>query len=536
MSVPPPRDDGPEQGAAAPGCPGGTRGAPPGPPAPAAFSWRSTFADLAERWWTDDGGAAGAASGQRPRRRAPTLTTQFSAVGAAVLLMGMLVQGAWLSDTIEDKAKFHAGGAAALFVDHVVAPYVATLAPGEPLSAEQTRAIDELMLRASSRMQVAAIKLWAPDGTVLYSTNHALVGRTFGLTEALRQAFGGEVSVEFDILDEEESAWERAIGLPLMEVYVPIRNADGRIVAVAEFYENAESLTRDLVQSQRHTWFVTGAVFLSMGAALLLIVNRGSRLIERQRGALTAKIGELSQVLQQVSDLQERVERASRLAAVEAEHALDRLGAELHDGPAQLISFAMMRLDALEAAGGATVLPETVAAHFAAIRNALADAMGDVRHICAGLSMPRIASLPIADAIRIVSEEHARRTETAVQVRLGPLPLETPHFVKASLCRFVQEGLNNAFRHAAGQGQSVHAWSDGELVCVEISDGGPGITAQAASGAQGGLGLAGLRKRIESLGGTMEISREPGGGTRLTATMSFAAGEGALHHDPRGRG
>jgi signal transduction histidine kinase len=469
-----------------------------------------------------------AAAGSTGRRWPPylSLTTQFSIVAAAVLLVGMVAQASWMAAAIESRAKFHAGAAAAIFVDHVIAPFVSTLRPGAALSPEQLQAIDELMSRASGRMQITAMKLWSPDGTILYSTNPQSVGQSFGHSDAFRLALAGEVSIEFDLLDEEESRYERGMGIPLIEVYVPIRASAGPVVAVAEFYENAEALTAELAQSRRHTWLVTGVVFLGMIASLLMIVVRGSRLIDRQRQALTEKIRELSHLLRRNSELQDRVERAARLAAAESEQLLHRLGADLHDGPAQLISFALMRLDTLESAFSRPV-PPTAVAQVASVRGALTDAMSEVRHICAGLSMPRIACLPIADAIRLVVQEHEQRTGTVVACTLDGLPLDTPHFITASLCRFVQEGLNNSYRHAGGKGRSVTACTRDGAVCVEVVDAGPGMERAARFGLQRGLGLAGLVNRIETLGGTLRIRSVLGEGTMLSVTMPIEGREGS---------
>jgi signal transduction histidine kinase len=84
--------------------------------------------------------------------------------------------------------------------------------------------------------------------------------------------------------------------------------------------------------------------------------------------------------------------------------------------------------------------------------------------------------------------------------------------------RFIQEGLNNAFRHARGEGQHVKCSFDGSLLTVAVEDGGsddPNI--QTTS--EDGMGLAGLRDRVESLGGTFSIYREQGAKTRIEMNL-----------------
>ena len=84
----------------------------------------------------------------------------------------------------------------------------------------------------------------------------------------------------------------------------------------------------------------------------------------------------------------------------------------------------------------------------------------------------------------------------------------------------MQEGLNNAFRHAAGKGQEVVATGDGTSVTVEVIDQGPGIPATLPAGLH--LGLTLLGDRIESIGGTMIVESSPDTGTRLTANLPLS--------------
>lgn len=278
------------------------------------------------------------------------------------------------------------------------------------------------------------------------------------------------------------------------------------------------AMLAELTESRHQVWLMTGPILLGIIASLLFIVMRGSRLIERQQDELSNKGHKLSQLVGQNSQLQERVERASRDAALESEHLLNRLGADLHDGPAQLVSFALLRLDSVFASGSRQPGSPTTSNDQSSVCAALKDAISELRDISAGLSMPGIVCQPIMDALRTVVEEHARRTGTSVSVHLGSLAIEAPNLVKVSLCRFVQEGLNNSFRHAGAKGCSVEAWSQGDHVVVEVTDRGPGMEHTVPPG-HGGLGLAGLLYRIESLGGRLQIRSVLGEGTRLTATM-----------------
>ena len=87
----------------------------------------------------------------------------------------------------------------------------------------------------------------------------------------------------------------------------------------------------------------------------------------------------------------------------------------------------------------------------------------------------------------------------------------------------MQEGLNNAYRHAAACGQAVECRLDGDMLVVRVSDEGCGAPGQGGK-SHGSLGLAGLQERVESLGGTFSVSLQRQG---TSIEMSVAMGEEA---------
>jgi signal transduction histidine kinase len=103
-----------------------------------------------------------------------------------------------------------------------------------------------------------------------------------------------------------------------------------------------------------------------------------------------------------------------------------------------------------------------------------------------------------------------------VKLEVEAVPDTLPLPVKISVFRFVQEALNNSFRHAGGIDQKVICRFDGRDLELKVADGGPGFVPETTTGADGGLGLVGLRERIESLGGTLQIESVAGDGTILT--------------------
>ena len=82
-----------------------------------------------------------------------------------------------------------------------------------------------------------------------------------------------------------------------------------------------------------------------------------------------------------------------------------------------------------------------------------------------------------------------------------------------------QEALSNAGRHAAGAPVAVSVDHDADTVTLQVTN-GPGISAgQRVNGHGPGHGLAGMRERVEVLGGSLSAGPAPGGGFVVSAVL-----------------
>jgi signal transduction histidine kinase len=97
---------------------------------------------------------------------------------------------------------------------------------------------------------------------------------------------------------------------------------------------------------------------------------------------------------------------------------------------------------------------------------------------------------------------------SSVRSRLAP-PLE------AALFRIVQEALSNVIRHSNADEAQVAIEQEGTTLRCTVSDTGTGFDAASPHGIRDGLGLTGIRERLDSIGGEFKIQSQPGRGTRL---------------------
>ena len=160
-------------------------------------------------------------------------------------------------------------------------------------------------------------------------------------------AWSGKVSSQFQNIEIQADHPESTLGVPLLKVYVPIRDANtGRILAVLEFYQRAEDLAADLIEARNDSWMLVLKIFGMSGGLLFIIVHAGSRLIERQREIVKSQLTESQRLSKHNEALREHVSQAAQRSTAQSEKIMQRIGQDLHDGVAQHLSLASLRLEA----------------------------------------------------------------------------------------------------------------------------------------------------------------------------------------------
>ena len=117
-------------------------------------------------------------------------------------------------------------------------------------------------------------------------------------------------------------------------------------------------------------------------------------------------------------------------------------------------------------------------------------------------------------------ESFGQRTRISVLYRGTVLP-DLPDPVSTCLYRILQEGLTNSVKHGEATCVDVDLKRIGRYIKLSIHDNGKGFEPQMmlVDRNEGGTGLIGMRERLESLEGQLEIESVPGSGTRLIASI-----------------
>jgi signal transduction histidine kinase len=456
-----------------------------------------------------------------------SLSHQFLLLSFPILLAGTLFIGWWIGLQVQDSVVRRVGGVTALYVDSFIAPHVQRLLRAQDLSDADRAELSALLSSTPLGQKIASLRIWRPDGRVLFSSDGHGVGRTFAIDPGLAAALRGEISSE---ISERSEAERRKHGQPallrVIETYTPI-HADGlgTVIAAAEFYQAPHETEREATIAQRRSWLLVASTMLAMYLLLFVVVRRGSRTIARQQGELGDKLVQLTALNQQNTQLHERVSRAAERAILLNESLLQRVSADVHDGPSQDLSFALMQLKNMRErlARGDSPSGSCAAEDVDQVRAAVQSALTDLRTISADLELPDIAPLGLAEIAARVVRDFQTKTQAEVTLATSVCPSARASFrVKVTLYRLLQESLSNAWRYAQCQGCRVELHTDDSCLSVKVLDTGPGFDLKAGL-AKERLGLHGMRQRVEVLRGSFEVKTALGEGTLIHVTLPLHA-------------
>lgn len=436
------------------------------------------------------------------------------------MLAAMTIAGVLVSDIVSRGALKSRAAATALLVQSLVSPLIQELRTSNKLSDAAIAKLDRLYADEAFGHRFPYLEIWTPDGTIAYSNSPMIIGQYFKAPVGLSSALAGEVTSEYADLNAREHT-VRGIGIRYLEIYNPIReDGSGRIIGVAEIHENTAPLREDLMRLRMSAWAVVAISTLVIMVGLFGIVRHGSRMIETQSSDLKRHIEEIEELARLNRNLMERSQRASARVTEINEQFMRNIGADLHDGPAQLVSFSLLRIDAAHRARTSSARK----IQFDQLRSALSEALRDLRSIARGLLLPDIADQSFNSILERVVSAHEARTSAVVALSMSGKIDPLSQAVKICAFRFVQEGLNNAYRHGNSAGQRVDSWMEETRLHVAVSDEGNNSPSDERGLSEGGLGLHGLRERIESLGGTLTMKTRATGGITLEMAIDLSGG------------
>ncbi len=415
---------------------------------------------------------------------------------AAVVLVVVAVVGVFASRRVAERQSVNAAAQTTdLLADSVVQPAIEDgLLSGSAAALDR---LDEAVRSSVLGARVVRVKVWTPEGLIIYSDEPRVVGETFDLGEEERSVLETPTThAEVSDLTRPENRYETGGG-KLLEVYRPIWTPSGKPL-LFETYMPYDSVTTRTGELWRGFAGITLASLLLLIALMLPILWR----------------------------LLDRVNRAQDQRVALLEHAVDassderrRIAATLHDGVVQELaaaSFAVSGAAERATTDGRRDLADVLMGAAAAVRGTI----GGLRSLLVDIYPPSLRTAGLVTALTdLAGTVQTRDIDVRLVVpadNLTGLDEEQERLV----FRVAQESLRNTARHAAASHVDIELAVTGDSACLVVCDDGVGfdVDAALASPPEGHLGLRVMRDLTSQSGALLEVSSAPGAGTcwRLT--------------------
>ena len=212
---------------------------------------------------------------------------------------------------------------------------------------------------------------------------------------------------------------------------------------------------------------------------------------------------------------------SSRLLRVQDEERR-RIARELHDSLGQYLTDAQIRLDMLSAH-----VPVAQAETLALARRSVERSIVETRTLSYLLHPPLLDEAGLASAVRWYVEGFGQRSGIETELELPSDLGRLPETVETAVFRILQESLTNVHRHSGSKRVQVELAKNKDRLILTVRDFGRGIPAESLDGSQPnarsiGVGLAGMRERVNDLGGRLDI-QSSGKGTLVLVSIPLPA-------------
>ena len=389
------------------------------------------------------------------------------AVAAAVAFAVVAVSGILVFQRIAQQEAVHqVAEVTDILAESVVQPALTDAMATDPATA--TAGLDSVVRTGILNTQVVRVKLWSPQGLVLYSDEKRLIGKRFALDDEARSALiAPRTEAGITDLDRPENAFESAPG-KLLEVYRPVWTPSGKPLLFEAYFRY------DLVsQRSDELWRGFSGVMLSSLVAVLVLLAPVLWLFYlRARSAHVQR---------------EQLMRRALDASTEERR---RIAATLHDGVVQQLAGAAFLVGG-EAERASSQGEFARAGQLAEAAATVRDGVAGMRSLLVDIYPPSLTAgglaAALADLVRTQSGSTARIHLEADPAAAAALDAEQ----QQAVFRVAQECLRNAVRHSGASDIWIELSQQPRSVRLEVADDGRGLAPERAeqAAAEGHFGL-----------------------------------------------
>ena len=319
-----------------------------------------------------------------------------------------------------------------------------------------------------------------------------------------------------------EEPW-RAVVSPVLRYsqLVPVVAALGIIVSLLALYYGVRSIVRPLQalgrRAERVAWGDFEAIQTPVG---------GVEEIEELRRTL-------DQMAQRIDNYQRGMHDYIAAMTMGQEEERKRLARELHDDTVQALIAMGQQVEMAQNLLASD--PQRAGQRLAELRAMLADALEGVRRFSRDLRPIYLEDLGFIPALEMLTRQVAPEPEgsparaPAVSFSVAGQARRLPPDFELAVYRIVQEGLNNAMRHAQANQVWVQVRFEAQHLVLSVRDDGRGFEPPDLPDAlarRGHFGLMGIQERALLYGGQMAIDSAPGQGTEVRVRLAYPSAGG----------
>jgi two-component system NarL family sensor kinase len=340
--------------------------------------------------------------------------------------------------------------------------------------------------------RVVRLKLWTDEGKIVYSDKDELRDEIFPLApDELKVLQTGIPDAELSDLHAKENRLERQYG-QLLQVYTRVTSRPSGQQLLFESYLRMDSV---LAGSSKLVWSIVPAFMLALLALQVLQLPLAWRLVRRVQ-------------------LGQREKEVLQRRAIEAsDHERRRIARDLHDGLVQSlvgVSYSLAGTADRARAGGQTDTAAQLDDAAATTRSGVAA----LRSLITDIYPPSLESLGLrASIIELLATAEKRGLETRMDIASDP---RVAPEITAALYRAAQEAVRNVIAHSGATKVQVQLVEEAKVVGIIVTDNGVGPTALPPDPTRAHFGLRLLQDLTSEVGGWLEVTAGPDGGTQFT--------------------
>ncbi len=458
---------------------------------------------------------------------------QFAILGLAAIALIALVLSLTISSTLRRDLLDREWIITADYIRAQVHSHLTSSVLANPKTAEAKERFERFFQQVATMPEVFRVKVYAADGTVLWSDEAQLIGRHLGDNPHLNGALAGHTVVNMESgAGNTENAGERNVFARVVEVYVPITFPEAsRVAGAVELYKMPQQVFESIRRSQLTAVGTVLICSVLLYVSLFWIVHRAAHRIDEQYRSLESRRREVAQANAELTAVQRQLLEAERLAAIG-----EVVTAVAHGIRNPLANIrAAAQVAGLGSREGGLAVPS--AKHLASIMAEVDRLESRLKELLQFVrpadrrNVPVDLNAVVGEAIHMVAGRMTSAQVSLTQVLAVDLP---PVSGNGMLLEQVALSLlANAIEAMPNGGGTISVTtgvdSAGRTVFVEVCDSGVGIAAEGipklftafyTTKAKGtGLGLAIAKKFTEAHGGTITVSSRPGTGATFRVTL-----------------